>query len=490
MVPLPSLPVSFSFTHRGIFAFLVFVIGILYLFSVLVLSIVGASGPQVFNESYTDLKTWHVDNNVTDVDDDGVLPEVLSWTKTFALGDLRSEEQLIYLKLQLRRLTPDMKDQEVTIISTVNVYGVDTADDSEHQVTTNDKTFQTVTWTGTNVMSEPFSLWAVPSIDYEKYSVQINLVPGDNQYRDYILSDNSILVEPDMVYVHTDFTQWSMGWKITFQILTILAMFSPLTMFDGLFAGFFVQMRNLPWRQWSDMQVWIACLLVGLFFFNDPFFPFEVFSDSQDTTVGLISCYIILLGGFLSMVLCFFLCTSEDISSEGMSQYLERKGAAYYVPKTILCGALWILLTCFYAIARLSNSGSPKYDQLDDNGTYYALEIVLGIFMGIWAAWFLVHMVKSLGRICSASLPYAFLFLITAFSATLMIVGILTGALYPLPDSSFRFLFFYGNFNLYVWVLAFAYAPEKSEDDGSTRELQDNNGLYDQLNPNDNHGMI
>lgn len=80
MVPLPSLPVSFSFTHRGIFAFLVFVIGILYLFSVLVLSIVGASGPQVFNESYTDLKTWHVDNNVTDFDDDVVLlPDVISW---------------------------------------------------------------------------------------------------------------------------------------------------------------------------------------------------------------------------------------------------------------------------------------------------------------------------------------------------------------------------------------------------------------------------
>ena len=44
---------------------------------------------------------------------------------TLFLGDLRSEEQLIYLKLQLRQLTADIKDQEVTIISTVNVYGVD-----------------------------------------------------------------------------------------------------------------------------------------------------------------------------------------------------------------------------------------------------------------------------------------------------------------------------------------------------------------------------
>ena len=188
------------------------------------------------------------------------------------------------------------------------------------------------------------------------------------------------------------------------------------------------------------------------------------------------------------MILCFFLCTSEDISSEGMSQYLEKKTAGYYVPKTILCGALWIFLTVFYAIARLANGGSPKYTTLNDNGTYFIFLVVMGVFMGIWFAWFIVHMIKSLARICSASLPYAFLFLITGLSAILMIVGVLTGALYPLPTSPFAFLFFYGGFNIYVFALAFAYAPEKVADDDEVRELQDN-GLYDQLNDN-REGLI
>jgi len=171
------------------------------------------------------------------------------------------------------------------------------------------------------------------------------------------------------------------------------------------------------------------------------------------------------------------------------NRYLEKKGAAYYIPKTILCGALWILLTCFYALARLDNSGNPKYDELNNGGTYFVFEVVLGIFMGIWAAWFLVHMIKSLGRICSASLPYAFLFVITGASAVLMVVGLLTGSLYPLPSTPFRFLFFYGNFNIYVYTLAFAYAPEKGDENGEVKELQDG-GMYDQLNPDDNRGMI
>jgi len=127
-----------------------------------------------------------------------------------------------------------------------------------------------------------------------------------------------------MVYIHTDFTHWSMGWKITFQILTLLVMFSPFTFCDGFFAGFFVQMRNVEWKYWSDMQCWIAALLVGTFFFNDPFFVFQIYTDSENTSVGLLAFYMVVLGGFTSMILCFFLCTSEDISSEGMSQYVEK----------------------------------------------------------------------------------------------------------------------------------------------------------------------
>tara|TARA_B110000305_G_C19387850_1_gene613202 strand:+ start:1018 stop:1584 length:567 start_codon:yes stop_codon:yes gene_type:complete len=188
----------------------------------------------------------------------------------------------------------------------------------------------------------------------------------------------------------------------------------------------------------------------------------------------------------------------------------------------VLCGALWIFISVFYAIARLDNSGSPKFDQLSDNGTYYTFEVIMAVFSGIWAAWFLVHMIKSLGKICAgeraakllihtflhpllnlthsilltrlaslgtASAPYAFLFLLTAVSALMAVIGVMVGALYPLPDSSFKFLFFYANFNVYVWTLAFAYAPEKDDGgDGHHEEMQ-NGDFYETLNPSGEGGI-
>jgi hypothetical protein len=117
------------------------------------------------------------------------------------------------------------------------------------------------------------------------------------------------------------------------------------------------------------VQCWIAALLVGAFFFNDPLFPVQIYAQEDSTTTGLAGFSIVTMSGFLSMLLCFMLCTSEDIASEGMTQFLERKGVGYYVPKTILCGALWVLIMVFYAIARLSNQGNPAYDKLDGDST-------------------------------------------------------------------------------------------------------------------------
>ena len=201
------------------------------------------------------------------------------------------------------------------------------------------------------------------------------------------------------------------------------------------------------------------------------------------------------MGGFLAMILCFLLCASEDIASQGMSQYVDaRKGAMYYVPKTILSGALWILLVAFYCVARLNNAGDPRYDSLNKDDTYYAFEVALYVFLAIWGAWFLVHMAKSLGKLCTSTLPYAFLFASTVICALFAIIGVSVGALYPLPVNAFNFIFFYGAFNLYVWILAFAYAPE-SADGAHALELRSGGGgggnageLYENLMEGNGNG--
>jgi len=470
----------------------VFLTTLIYIIAVALFSVVGAFGPDVFNESYTELTTWHVDSN-----------ETLSWTHTFPLTSLREEEQLIFFKIQLERPDTSVEDLEVKLISTIDVIGLsDSNGGTVYPITTNNKEFNVFKFHNDEALSDPVSLWSTPTIIYDEYEVKVNFVPDDDLSQNYVLSDNSILMKPRMVYVHTDFTQWAMGWKIAFQTLTVLAMFFPFDFANGLFMGFFVQMMKVPWKQWSSMQVWVASLLVGLFFFNDPLFPVEIFADTESTAVGLIAFNVISIGAFVSMVLCFFLSTSDDISSEGMSQYMETKKAWFYVPRMVLCGALWVLLSGYYGIARLDNSGSPKYAELDDNGTLHLFKIVLGLFLGIWLCWFLVLMVKSARRFCKpqayriegVTVSFAFIFVFTCISAFLMLLGVLTGSLYPLPDNSFRFLFFYSNFNVAVFVLAFAYAPDQVQDENAEELIGGNginsSGLLDDLNQEGDHRNI
>jgi hypothetical protein len=420
--------------------------------------------------------------------------------------------EVMYLKLKLKRATGNVKvptdaaysfdiDTVVSVIGCENECKEGEPNYDGHSVVKNLRDFKTVSFDKEEEFSTYFSLFSLDYVEYSKYRVSFTITDSDDSAAvltsgidGYTGDVDAVSAKVNFSNIREDFTKWSMGWKITFNVITLLAMFSPFTCYDGLFAGFFVQMRNVPWKLWSDMQCWIAVLLVGLFFFNDPLFPVQVYSGSESTNNGLSGFYIVTLSGFLATLLCFMLCTSEDIASSGMSQFLERKTASYYVPKAILCGALWILTVVFYAIARLNNTGDPAYDSLASNNTFLAFEIILGVFLAIWAAWFVVHMVKSVSKVCGASVPYAFLFFITATAALLAIVGASIGALYPLPTHAFDFLFFYGCFNLYVWMLAFSYAP--ATDEGvEAIELGGNNELYDNLvdsegNAGNGRGMI
>tara|TARA_B110000305_G_C19387850_1_gene613201 strand:+ start:42 stop:947 length:906 start_codon:yes stop_codon:yes gene_type:complete len=295
---------------------------VIFIASITLFSVLGANGPEVFNHSDANILIWDADAGDPNM-----------WTKSFNLNSLRSEQQLIYLKIKLERFETDeipdfIPDQEVKMTSTVNAFGGMTGSPTNDTIVSNEQVFQTIKWVGSDKYSQPVSLFSVSHVAYNNYKVKVSLsAPDDDLQQTYVFSSGAIYAQPDMVYVHTDFTTWSMGWKIAFQVITLFMMFSPLSFCDGLFKGYFVQMRNVSWQYWSDMQCWIGALLVGLFFFNDPLFIFQIYTEDDTTATGLLAFYLIVMGAFISMILCFWLCTSEDIASEGMSQFLARKGA-------------------------------------------------------------------------------------------------------------------------------------------------------------------
>lgn len=54
---------------------------------------------------------------------------------------------------------------------------------------------------------------------------------------------------------------------------------------------------------------------------------------------------------------------------------------------------------------------------------------------------------------------YKVVFFLTIFTFFLVIVGIFVAAFSPYPTESITFLVFYGQINVYCWLMALAYAP-------------------------------
>ena len=83
---------------------------------------------------------------------------------------------------------------------------------------------------------------------------------------------------------------------------------------------------------------------------------------------------------------------------------------------------------------------------------------------------------------------YLFLFALTLSVFLMTVIGLAVGYLYTIPTSSIEFLAYYGVFNLYVWMLAFAYAPASHWDDdvGSEAHMIEMGGGSSSATPNAN----
>jgi len=201
----------------------VFLTTLIYIIAVALFSVVGAFGPDVFNESYTELTTWHVDSN-----------ETLSWTHTFPLTSLREEEQLIFFKIQLERPDTSVEDLEVKLISTIDVIGLsDSNGGTVYPITTNNKEFNVFKFHNDEALSDPVSLWSTPTIIYDEYEVKVNVVPDDDLSQNYVLSDNSILMKPRMVYVTPTLPSGLWDGRLHFKPSQCLPCFSPLILRMG-----------------------------------------------------------------------------------------------------------------------------------------------------------------------------------------------------------------------------------------------------------------
>jgi hypothetical protein len=132
--------------------------------------------------------------------------------------------------------------------------------------------------------------------------------------------------------------------------------------------GFMIRLYAIPHRLWSFEQRWITSLLVGLLFFNDPFFAAQLYSPHPDSMAIL---YIFFTSTFVGMILIFWLCVLDEMratdeSGVGSLDSGRRTPIKFYTPKLILVILIWSILMSSYAYVRTQRTGDPTYEGLDD----------------------------------------------------------------------------------------------------------------------------
>ena len=277
-------------------------------------------------------------------------------------------------------------------------------------------------------------------VSYKQYNITVVLTDNDGIAANYGLENQAPLLEAktNMIVVNPDFTWWVMGWKVVFQIGILIAAFSPLTCKNGVIAGFFVQQRQLSWRDWSATQAWCGFLLVVLFCFNDPLFPLQFGGAvGEGVKTFLVLQQIIFVAMFISSLLCFMLSSTGTIISSNKEQFQSfdhKLQSNAVIAKVGLCCIIFAFLFFYYIIARLYNAGSPEYEDFAENSVYFSFEVLLGILMGVYLLWYIADIVKCVTRVRIMEKGYVALLVVCILAAIMMVIGISIGALYVLPD--------------------------------------------------------
>jgi hypothetical protein len=182
---------------------------------------------------------------------------------------------------------------------------------------------------------------------YEEYHLEVKFLhPGEHDGLG-VDTQTVFYTKFTMTFVNKMFTQWQIVWKIVFQVCTLIMMFCPATG-PKSGGGYFWHLRKVPITNWTSLQIWLGAMLVMLFFFNDPFFPIEVFSESG---VALAALYIIFLAIYMGVMMFFWLCVIHETSLQGGPDAGKPKTIGFYFAKAVFCTALVMVIAITYVRA-------------------------------------------------------------------------------------------------------------------------------------------
>lgn len=173
---------------------------------------------------------------------------------------------------------------------------------------------------------------------------------------------------------------------------------------------------------------------------------------------------------FISMILFFWLIVVHSISQ---SEQLNVDTKWFYLPKGLICGAIWLDMMMVLTYIAIRQINDPSYYWQDNLGDFYTVmhRISLGLLL-IYTAYFVFIAFVSCSEIQQMKKSYRFVIIVTLLVISISILSLFSNGFLSqatnckaLPNFNNTFniaqgyLIIYALLNIYMYVISYLYCP-------------------------------
>ncbi|KAL6061773.1 hypothetical protein QOT17_012667 [Balamuthia mandrillaris] len=360
------------------------------------------------------------------------------WTQTFPKFSALN-------KLWILEVTPHQNDTQPlkhkNLKVSVSLWGSDKPN-REHSIVSKDIHESYLTCVRSDGRCSSYMLVDVQSLEYQYYHIEVSL--PDSEGKPFV---------GDMVFsllrYSRPYSEEELAVRSTFQVIALVLLFF-----------FFLRMRKEKWSSWSFEHKALLALLIGLFFYNNPFFPFEFVVRGW----ALQFFGSILESTFLAGVLLYWLFL--------LDRFRDPEGKiSLLVPKLVVVLFYWFFSISFIGWVRIRAGEDPVYGTRDNTMGLFAIFYLTSCLYGAIVLWLIILVALTVPIVASQRntlLRFLYFGVPTLVCIMSVVIGIFTGSLGPFNRESVGFMYYTTMYNVYVWILLAGNWPVSFSSSAST----------------------
>ena len=215
-----------------------------------------------------------------------------------------------------------------------------------------------------------------------------------------------------------------------------------------------MMMRKLKVSEWPFEQRGVALLLIGLILFNNPFFALHLYGGTWFWTF-LDEFFQIL---FACLLFFFWFGWIEQVRF-GYTQTPPQRSWVWYAKVVVVIGyGVTAAVVAYWLDVKLNRSS-----ELAGLAGVVFFYYMACLFCGAALVWVMIggvlHIPSGVSKQPHMEVRYLYLALPTTLVAVSMLVGVFSGTFGPYNRTSVSFMYFFGLFNSYVYLLVFGFFP-------------------------------